>query len=74
MWLEEFFSFSALVAVAVAAKHLAVLLDGAAAVAPGRDVVALHQLKVQLAAAQFATVPLLPTTLQLRNLPDFRSG
>lgn len=59
MWVLSYFSLSAFVAVAVAAKHLAVLLDGAAAVAPGRDVVALHQLEVQLAPTLLAAVSLL---------------
>ena len=42
----------ALAAVAVAAEHLAVGGDGAAAVAPGRDVVGLHLRKLEMRAAE----------------------
>ena len=41
------------------AQHLAVLDDGAAAVAPGGDVVALHELDVELLAPDGTNVVLL---------------
>ncbi len=45
--------------IALAAKHLAVLNDCSAVVAPRCDVVALHELEVELLAADGAAVPLL---------------
>ena len=45
--------------VTLSAKHLAVFDDCAATLAPGGDVVALHEFVIELIAAQFATMPLL---------------
>lgn len=45
--------------IALAAEHLAVLGDGAAALAPRRDVVALHKPQDELLAAYLAAVSLL---------------
>ena len=54
--IDLFTSFSP---VTLTAQHLAVLDDRAASVAPGGDVVALHELEVELLAADGADVVLL---------------
>ncbi len=51
--------FCSFPSVAFPAQHLAVLDDGAAAVAPRGDVVALHELQVELLAAEGTDVVLL---------------
>ena len=57
----------AFAAVAVAAEHLAVVGDGAAAVAPRRDVVGLHLRKLEMRAAE-GTDTVLPLFLVLDRI------